>query len=452
MEGLLGFLKTPAGQGLLAGAASYAAGARRGAPINSVGRGLLGGLVGYNTAATREEEAAERAKMGQFRDAQIAAYTAEAAQKQAAAQREAAKRAALPGLMRAPGMTGGEAMPQTLGGLPMFSLPMGTAPMQATPGGFDVQGAVAAGFTPEEITAYAGLGNIGRPKVARTVEVDDGNGGKATLQVDEYGQPVGQKLPGYVAPVQVDTGRGVQFVRPQAGVSLAKQPTFADGIAAGNLGVSRTRLAMDQGNFVADAGGPSQAGLVKQFGKAAPGYRWKSDGSQEFIPGGPADQKAQLQKSGEGTVGSVVADLRDRYAVLNEGGGVVSTERGVLGNVAARVGASGVGQTLGGAVGTKNQSARDSIAMTRPLLLQAIMKATGMSAKQMDSNAELKLYLATATDPTLGYEANMQALDRIEALYGGGAAPKSGGATGSWEPTGKKSTMSSGGWSATLKK
>lgn len=58
--------------------------------------------------------------------------------------------------------------------------------------------------------------------------------------------------------------------------------------------------------------------------------------------------------------------------------------------------------------------------MTRPLLLQAIMKATGMSAKQMDSNAELKLYLATATDPQKGLEANLEALDRIESLYGGG--------------------------------
>lgn len=254
MQGLLDFIKTPAGQGLLAGAAGYAANARRGAPINSIGRGLLGGLVGYGAASDRESEAAERAKMGQFRDAQIAAYTAEAAQKQAAAQREAAKRAALPGLMRGPGMTGGQAMPQTLGGLEMFSQPMGAAPMQATPGGFDVQGAVAAGFSPEEIAAYAGLSNIGRPKVARTVEVDDGNGGKATVQVDDYGQPVGQKLPGYVAPVQVDTGRGVQFVRPQAGVSLAKQPTFADGIARERLNFDKSDPKLtwnsDLGGFV----------------------------------------------------------------------------------------------------------------------------------------------------------------------------------------------------------
>ena len=74
--------------------------------------------------------------------------------------------------------------------------------------------------------------------------------------------------------------------------------------------------------------------------------------------------------------------------------------------------------------------------MTRPLLLQAIMKATGMSAKQMDSNAELKLYLSTATDPTKGLQANMEALDRIEKLYGSGQldTPKkpNSGTTGGW--------------------
>ena len=168
-------------------------------------------------------------------------------------------------------------------------------------------------------------------------------------------------------------------------------------------------------------GGSNQSGLNKQFGKPQAGYRWKADGSLEFIPGGPADQKAQAQKGGEGTVGGVVADLRDKYTQLDAENGIVSTNNRMGTNLGAAFGASGVGQTLNGMFGTKTQSARDSIAMTRPLLLQSIMKATGMSAKQMDSNAELKLYLATATDPQKGLEANLEALDRIESLYGGGS-------------------------------
>ena len=41
-----------------------------------------------------------------------------------------------------------------------------------------------------------------------------------------------------------------------------------------------------------------------------------------------------------------------------------------------------------------------------------------MSAKQMDSNAELKMYLAAATDPSLDYESNINALKQLERLFG----------------------------------
>lgn len=214
------------------------------------------------------------------------------------------------------------------------------------------------------------------------------------------------------------TGKVVSTNQKQQSLeSLASDATARRGQ---NMIASRAdqRLKFDM-NGGTD-GGASQMGLNKQFGKPQAGYRWTPDGSLEFIPGGPADQKAQMKSSGEGTVDSVVADLRDKYDKLNSGGGMVNDKEGMIGNIGARIASTGFGQTLGGAVGTTNQTSRDSIAMTRPLLLQSIMKATGMSAKQMDSNVELKLYLATATDPTKGYQANMEALQRIEDLYGGG--------------------------------
>jgi phage-related minor tail protein len=51
-------------------------------------------------------------------------------------------------------------------------------------------------------------------------------------------------------------------------------------------------------------------------------------------------------------------------------------------------------------------------------LLQAIAQATGMSSKQMDSNAELKMYLAAATDPLLDIQSNKRALQKLKELYG----------------------------------
>lgn len=65
-----------------------------------------------------------------------------------------------------------------------------------------------------------------------------------------------------------------------------------NAISQGNLNLRRQEFDLTAGNVTAEAGGPSQAGLTKQFGKAPPGYRWKPDGSAEPIPGGPADIKA----------------------------------------------------------------------------------------------------------------------------------------------------------------
>lgn len=50
MNGLLDFAKTPAGQGLLAAFSGGLAGARRGQPINSLGRAGLAGVEGYSNA------------------------------------------------------------------------------------------------------------------------------------------------------------------------------------------------------------------------------------------------------------------------------------------------------------------------------------------------------------------------------------------------------------------
>lgn len=54
MDGLLDFAKSPEGQGLLAAAFGGLAGARRGAPVNTLGIAGLAGLTGYSNAASRD--------------------------------------------------------------------------------------------------------------------------------------------------------------------------------------------------------------------------------------------------------------------------------------------------------------------------------------------------------------------------------------------------------------
>jgi hypothetical protein len=67
-KGLLDFAATPEGQGLLGAAAAGMAGAKRGAPWNTAGRGLLGGLASYSSALDRQSQEEERGLLARDRD------------------------------------------------------------------------------------------------------------------------------------------------------------------------------------------------------------------------------------------------------------------------------------------------------------------------------------------------------------------------------------------------
>lgn len=170
MNGLLDFVKTPAGQGLLAAAFGGLASARsdRG-PLNTLGAAGLSGIAGYSAANSNALKQ----------------------QKADLIQRQAQTIPTLYGK----GADGSDT--------------------------FDWKSAAALGLGPEEIAKYAQLPNSTRSKVARTVEVPGANGNKQTMQYDEYGRPVGQAIDSYVAPQLVDTGGSKQFAIPTAGQSFA---------------------------------------------------------------------------------------------------------------------------------------------------------------------------------------------------------------------------------------
>lgn len=90
------FAKTPAGQGLLSAAFGGLAGARRGTPLNNIGRGGLAGLAGYSGAIDRQSQEGEQAFQKQFRQMQMDDMVAKA-QKQKGEQEW---RGGLPGVMK----------------------------------------------------------------------------------------------------------------------------------------------------------------------------------------------------------------------------------------------------------------------------------------------------------------------------------------------------------------
>ena len=107
-------------------------------------------------------------------------------------------------------------------------------------------------------------------------------------------------------------------------------------------------------------------------------------------------------------------ELRTIYGELNKMGAMVSPTQAADKNVIARIRASGIGQVLEGAVGTEAQTRRDRIASIRPQLMQSLAKATGMTGKQLDSNADVKLFMQTVTNPAASYEANLAAIAGLE--------------------------------------
>ena len=108
--------------------------------------------------------------------------------------------------------------------------------------------------------------------------------------------------------------------------------------------------------------------------------------------------------------------IESNYNYLNTHGGITSTKKGSLDNISSYL-SDVTGPTLGAMVGTYNQSARDTIDAARSRMIPMFKDATGMSSKQMDSNAELKAARKTLTDPDAGYEANMKAIDALKREY-----------------------------------
>jgi len=134
----------------------------------------------------------------------------------------------------------------------------------------------------------------------------------------------------------------------------------------------------------------------------------------------PAGAKKQESKEiAQSNAETTIAKLRQSYDQLDKLGGITSTQNRAGTNIMAGLSSSPMGQFTGRMLGTEAQSERNKIAQTRPLLMTTIMQAMGLTAKQLDSNAELKLWLSSATDPTLDLEANREALSNLETMLTG---------------------------------
>ena len=160
------------------------------------------------------------------------------------------------------------------------------------------------------------------------------------------------------------------------------------------------------------------------FSEASGGFYTRPTAGKEstFIPAGGTEMTTKGKAVGQAkeNVTTLASEMAKGYKDLKDKNAIKSTEAGAGSNLSASSQSSMVGQFLGSTFGTEEQDIRDYIKSQRPLLVQAMVKATGMSAQQINSNAELKNMLDAATDPAKGYESNIRALNGLNRMFGTG--------------------------------
>jgi hypothetical protein len=270
----------------------------------------------------------------------------------------------------------------------------------------DVAGRIAR-LSADPLAAYSNLAKL-VPDLRKAGFVGAGTQGEnpfdifvADANVPAPLKAVAQQYQKSYASGQLDPEKADERVR-----QLAQSVQSAQQFAQTQAGMRETR---EFSRMMAGQGAATQRMLAEEKITAAKEKR-------ETAATGKSEAKSQLT--------DIVGSLKKNYETLKEQGGIVSTTESGMSNLTARLSSSGVGQAVGGAFGGKSQEERQKIEQTRPLLLNLIKNATGMSAQQMNSNAEMQLYLNAATNPQLSYEANLEALKNLDKLYGLGDVAK----------------------------
>jgi hypothetical protein len=229
---------------------------------------------------------------------------------------------------------------------------------------------------------------------------------RSALLQDDYGRALLAQLePTANMRLQAQTAAGSQSLAERR-LELDIQKAEAEAAGGGKVAFRETDA---EGNVrLYDAQG-IEIGMLPKAGKPAPA-----------TAGAPGD-KQQARQGVDGTLSRIM----DQYKILKKEKAIVSAENTAAENIGARV-STKLGTSVGRTVGTKAQSARDTIANLRQALLADIKAATGMSSKAIDSNVELKSFLDSLGDPDQSLETIQATLAELSIKYGLGSLSEDG--------------------------
>jgi hypothetical protein len=144
------------------------------------------------------------------------------------------------------------------------------------------------------------------------------------------------------------------------------------------------------------------------------------EAKKKLLPTYEEDLKAKEKVKAQNQLSGLTDEITGLYLALDSKGAIVNPYRSTTSNIASYMKSSPLGQAFSQMQGMDEASIRANILAARPALINSIRQSTGMSAKAMDSNAELQFYLQQATDPQQDIFTNLAALNRLEKNYGNG--------------------------------
>lgn len=290
------------------------------------------------------------------------------------------------------------------------------------PASIDYQSLVRQGVPLEMVKALAESQNFGRPKVARTIETMQ-NGKPVQLQVDEYGNPVGQGLEQWKAPVFQNLGNRSVAIDP---VTLGERGSFAQGMSPAERDASARGWAAENRQRAESQGG----------GKAPTGYRWTADGSLEPIPGGPAGKTANATE-GERKAATLLARLEGSQQQLNAAlkENPDAAKPGVVASGLRSMGAEALANTV--AVGPERQRVESA---QLDMLDAALTLGTGAAYTREQLEGYRRSYFPQIGDSEgqiRDKKVRLQNVINAAKIAAGRAAspvtPQTGGATSGWD-------------------
>ena len=213
----------------------------------------------------------------------------------------------------------------------------------------------------------------------------------------------------------------------------AAAPTIANSLAALQpAAVANPTVNALNPNFITSAAPaspvvPSAAATAPSASAAIPSAGLPATAAQAGVfkpkPSPQAEKQAQdeIERArGKGEVANIIGGLASKYNELATTGGMTSTKKGTMENIGSYLANTALGQEAGKMTATQEQSLRNEIRAQSPVLLQGIKKATGMTAKEMDSNADVKRWMEAMGSTTFDVQSTLGILKSLNAQFGSG--------------------------------